>query len=119
MVSLHLRQLRKAGVKKFTDASLSVKQEKVVQSHLGLDAFLEIIKENKSFIISNVEQGNDKVSFKTWDNLSGSQIIEISQLEAENVLFRYLITSRPKLKTTLLDYGSNYTNIINLKKIME
>lgn len=122
LVSVHFRELKKLGVKEFTDENLAVRQEKIITSKFNNEEVLQKLKQEeyfKNFNFGREGEGNLAV-IKTFPNtFSSGEVIKVDKIGDDNNLYKYKISSTPKSKLTLLDNGISYANIMKLEAILK
>jgi hypothetical protein len=119
LVSFHKHRLKKYGIQELSDENLGVTQKKEIKTKLGK---IELINKLKSDPIIGkmkmieTENGitlNTGMTWKSW----GEEIKIILKSE-NNSDFEYQISSSPKLKTTIIDYGKNLQNLIRIENVI-
>ena len=119
-VSFYRYRLKKNGIQEITNENVGVNQSKSLKTELNktdLKGKLKtdpIIGKMKMVEIENGVLLKSGMSWKSW----GEEIKII--LKTDNVTdFEYQISSSPKLKTTLIDYGKNLENINRIENIIK
>lgn len=119
LVSLHKYRLKKYGVQELSDENLGVTQTKEIKTKLGK---IELINKLKSDpIISKMkmidtENGINLKTGMTWE--SWGEEIKIILKSENNSDFEYQISSSPKLKMTIVDYGKNLQNLTRIENVI-
>lgn len=119
LVSSHRYKLKMSGILDLTDKNLNTFQSKNITSEFPPEVVLQKLKTTPftaKMQISEMTNGimlTSGFSWKSWGEVI--QIIPISQKDSG---FAYQITSRPKVKATLVDYGKNLENIQLMEKII-
>lgn len=119
VVSINWYRLKKKGLKSTMKEYIKVVQKREIKSSLDKAAFIQKLEEDsyyKKAKIVDVEDGvqiRTHMNFFTWGEAIDVKIEPIS--EVENV---YKMISRPKLSTTLIDYGRGYENVNRLEKLL-
>lgn len=119
LVGFHRYRLRKSGVKDMDEASLAVRQEKMIQSPLNLPQAMKALESDQKTRRMKMTEIQDGIRLKTpvtWK--SWGEDVQIIRLSEEDGTFEYQITSRPKVKTTIVDYGKNTENIALIESIL-
>jgi hypothetical protein len=120
LVSFHTFRLKKNGVQEMTYQNLGVSQKKNLKSELNKS---ELIKKLKSdpvigkMKMQEIENGIILKTGMTWLSW-GEEISIILQTKGESD-FNYKISSRPKLKMTLVDFGKNLENVNRLENVIK
>lgn len=120
LVSLHKYRLKKIGIQEITDENLNVNQSKTLSSELNTAALIEILASDS--IIGKMKMIETKngihlktgISWKSW-----GENIKITLKSEQDSRFEYEISSSPKLKTTIVDYGKNLENIKRIEKLIK
>ena len=119
MVNTHKNKLNELGVYKFTNENLGVVQEKLCSSNLTNDEFLEKLSEDKVFGKMKIMSSENRIILHTkisWK--SCGEIISINTRRISDELYEYIIKSEPNLKTTIIDYGTNYANVKRITSVL-
>lgn len=119
LVGFHRYRLRKSGVKDMDEASLAVRQEKMIQSSFNLPQAMKALEADQKTRRMKMAEIQDGIRLKTpitWR--SWGEEIQIIRLSEEYGTFEYQITSRPKVTTTIVDYGKNTENIALIESIL-
>lgn len=119
LVTVHLYAIRSIGSTKITVENIAVSHNKSITSTLNKKDFIQAIKKNSTLNkmdLIEIETGlilRTGISLRSW----GEKIkITINALANE---FEYTIVSSPKLKTTLVDFGKNLQNIIQVEELIK
>ncbi|WP_396198891.1 hypothetical protein [Flavobacterium sp.] len=107
-------------INKFTNSNLGVVQSKIIISNLNkIELFQKI--ENHPLIrklnykkTENVILIHTGLNWKTW-----GEVIKIECVSQNDIETVCKITSKPKLITTILDYGKNLDNVIMIENIIK
>ncbi|MBS1777592.1 MAG: hypothetical protein JSS64_15100 [Bacteroidetes bacterium] len=119
LVSYHLYRIKKNGIKIITDDNIGVNQTLTIETKLCLNEVIQKIKIDPNFgkmKMKVVENGiilETRTTMKSW----GEAIKIIMNSNKEN-LFKYQVSSSPKLKTTIVDYGKNLENINKIENLI-
>ncbi len=120
LVPLHKYRLKKIGIQEITDENLKVNQSKTLNSELNTAALIEILASDP--IIGKMKMIETKngihlktgISWKSW-----GENIKITLKSEQDSRFEYEISSSPKLKTTIVDYGKSLENIKRIEKLIK
>jgi hypothetical protein len=120
LVTVHLVCLKRMKINKFTNSNLGVVQSKIIISNLNkIELFQKI--ENHPLIrklnykkTENVILIHTGLNWKTW-----GEVIKIECVSQNDIETVCKITSKPKLITTILDYGKNLDNVIMIENIIK
>lgn len=118
-VSVHIRRLKKIGVQKITSDNLKVSQNKVLKSKLTKAMLIEKLQIDPlmgKMKMTEIEQGLIIETGMTWK--SRGEEIKIIISSFENKLYEYQISSKPKLKPTLVDFGRNLENVNRIESLL-
>ncbi len=119
LVSFHKYRLKKYGVQELSDENLGVTQTKEIKTKLGK---IELVNKLKSDpIISKMEMidtenGINLKTGMTWK--SWGEEIKIILKSENNSDFEYQISSSPKLKMIIVDYGKNLQNLTRIENVI-
>lgn len=119
MVTFHRYRLKKNGIRELTDENLKVSQTKDFKSKLNRQELIEKLKSDPiigKMEMTEVENGiliNSGMSWKSWGE--EIKIILNSNRDEE---FVYRVSSKPKLKMTLVDFGKSHSNINRIEKVI-
>lgn len=101
------------------DGDLAITETKIVKSTLTIEALLKRLKTDSKLgkmKVKEIENGVLLVSGITWK--SWGENIQITLETDEDFEFVYHLSSSPRLKTTLIDYGKNLENINRIEKVL-
>jgi hypothetical protein len=120
-VALQISELKRLGVKELTSESLSVEQRKSFVSKLTKQKAFERININPVFSKMNIRKTDNGLRIKTPITMkSFGEIITIEYHQAlANDPLEITVTSRPKIKTTMVDLGKNMENVNELYKLLK
>jgi hypothetical protein len=117
---LHKRELRKRGILEFTDENLNVNQQTEIISDLSINDLIDKLKNDSNFKKMNVEKTDNGFILKSGIKLtSWGEKIEITESKNENDKRILIISSKPRLITTVVDYGQNKENIDKINKLIK
>lgn len=117
-VTMHLLVLKGLGITNFTHENLKVKQSKALQSPVDKEALLEKLRSDPTFGKMHLTEKENEIDLKTRTSLwSWGELISIKS-KPSNGLNDYIIESKPKLNTTLVDFGQNMRNVKRLEKLI-
>jgi len=120
LVSFHWYNLKKDGVENITDENIGVKQTKKIETKLNKKELIQKLKLDPTIgkmKMTEIENGiliKTGMTMKSW----GEEIKIILKSSKENN-FEYQLSSIPKLKTTIVDYGKNLENINKIESIIK
>ena len=120
-VSLQISELKRLGVEELTAESLSVEQHRSFTSSLTKQKAVERINIDPAFSKMKIRKTASGLRIKTPITLKsfGEVInIEFNQPLANDPL-KISISSRPKIKTTMVDLGKNMENVNSLYQLLK
>lgn len=120
LVSFHKYRLKKNGVQEMTAQNLGVSQKKNLKSEFNKSELIEKLKSDPiigKMKMQEIENGIILKTGMTWLSW-GEEIRIILQTKRESD-FDYQISSRPKLKMTLVDFGKNLENVNRIENVMK
>lgn len=120
LVSFHRYRLKKNGIQEITEENLGVSQTKNLQSKLNKKELIEKLKTDPiigKMKMTEIENGILIKSGMTWK--SWGEVIKIILSFNRGDDFEYQVSSRPKLKTTLFDYGKNLENVNRIENVLK
>jgi hypothetical protein len=120
LVSFHKYSLKKNGVQEMTDQNLGVSQKKNLKSEFNKSELIEKLKSDPIIGKMKMQEIENGIILKTGMTLLswGEEIRIILQTKGESD-FDYQISSRPKLKITLVDFGKNLENVTRIENVMK
>jgi len=114
------RTLKKKGITKLTNEILSVKQNAEIQSNLSKEEIFEKLKNDSIFSKMKISKSKKGIFIKSNITLqSWGENIEIIHKDSRVELNTFLISSKPKLRTTLVDMGKNKENVDRIVKLIK
>jgi len=120
LVSFHRYRLKKNGIQEITNDNVGVNQSRNLKTGLNKTDLINKLKTDPiigKMKMTEIENGILLKSGMTWKSW-GEEIKII--LKSENITdFEYQISSNPKLKTTLVDYGKNLENINRIESAIK
>ena len=120
LVSFHKHSLKKNGVQEITDKNLGVNQKRYVKSELNKSELIKKLKTDPiigKMKMMEIENGILLKTGMTWKSWGEKIKIILQTKQGSN--FDYQISSSPKLKTTLVDYGKNLENVNRIKNVIK
>lgn len=118
-VALQVDQLKRLGVHEFSERTLSVDQEKTFLSKLTKQKVIERISIDPHFSKMKITKTIDGLILKTPVSMkSFGEVIHITIKGQSNQQIELHITSRPKIKTTMVDLAKNLENITLLYELL-
>lgn len=112
LVSYHKYRLQKNGIQEFTNKNLSVNQTRNLKSELNKTELIEKLKTDPiigKLKMTEIENGILIMTGMTWK--SWGEEIKILLKSNQETDFEYQVTSSPKWKTILIDFGKNLENV--------
>jgi len=117
---LHKRGLRKRGISEITDDNLNVNQLSEIISDLSINDLIDKLKNDNNFKRMNIKKADNGIIIDSGIKLtSWGEKIQITECKNENEKRILKISSKPKLKTTLVDYGQNKENIDRITELIK
>jgi hypothetical protein len=119
LVSWHIKALKKLGIHDFNASTLNPIQCKAIQSHLHPEEMLSIFKTDHELNKMHVRQTEHEILLEapiTWK--SWGERITIRRKAVHAGYKEYELVSRPRLKTTYIDFGKNFQNIMKIEKLI-
>jgi hypothetical protein len=116
----HKNRLKKIGNREVTTENLKLIQTKNIQTKLNKKELIEKLKTDQiigKMKMVEMENGILLKSDMTWK--SWGEEIKILLISTKDTEFEYKITSRPRVKITLLDYGKNLENIHRIETVIK
>ncbi|GLR19586.1 hypothetical protein [Portibacter lacus] len=120
LVAKQKRKLKELGVSDYTDSNLKVNQTATLVSKLN---FIELSQKLQDDVVlgkMNFDQTKDSIklssgaSWRSW-----GEIISIQSKELTDGKYEYSISSRPKMKSTIIDSGKNLENVMAIQRALE
>jgi hypothetical protein len=118
--SFHWYSLKKDGVKEITEDHIGVNQTKLLETNLNLNDLIQKLKLHPTIATMKMTKMENGVLLKTGMSMKswGEEIHIILKSNKENH-FEYQLSSIPKSKTTVVDYGKNVCNIHKIESIIK
>lgn len=119
LVSFHRYRLKKNGVQEATDENLGVSQTRILMSKITKAELAKKIKADPiigKFKMTEIEDAillKTRMTWKSW-----GEDIQILQKPFGDSEFEYQITSSPRMKTTIVDYGKNTENLNRIEGVI-
>ena len=113
------KKLKEMGIEELTVENTRVYQAKQISSTLSQEALTEVLKKDaftSRMKLTVSENGLLLKTTQTWD--SWGEVIRIHLAFEKDGNYCYNVSSRPALRTTLLDYGKGLTNITQMERIL-
>lgn len=109
--------LKKIGITQIQRDDLKVFQTQEIASTYSLDELLCKVQSDPVFGKSKISKTHSHILLKSqFNGRSFGEKVEIKVLDAGRNKFQ--ISSKPRVPTTLADFGQNKYNIIRLQKLM-
>ena len=117
---LHKRELRKRGISEFTHTNLNVHQLTEIISDLSMNELIDKLKKDNNFKSMTIKKVDNGIILKSGIKLtSWGEKIQITESKNENDDRILKISSKPILKSTLVDYGQNKENVDRITKLIK
>ena len=114
------RTHKKKGITKLTNEILSVNQLTEIISDLSIKELIEKLKNDTIFKAMNMKEIDNGIIIKSGISLkSWGEKIQITETKNDKEKRTLIISSKPKLKTTLVDFGQNKENIDRVVKLIK
>lgn len=120
LVSFHKYRLKKNGIQELTDENLGVTQTKEIKTKLGRAELIKKLKTDPIIGKMKMTETENGIALKTgmtWKSW-GEEIKIVLKSESDSD-FEYQISSSPKLKTTIVDYGKNLQNLKRIENVIK
>lgn len=120
LVSFHSYRLKKNGVQEITDENVGVNQKRNLSTKLNKEEIIQRLKADPvigKMKMTEIENGillKAGMSWKSW-----GEEIKITLKANEDTDSEYQVSSSPRLKTTIVDYGKNIENINRIESLIE
>ncbi len=120
LVSFHRYRLKKNGVQEFTDDNVGVHQKRNLRTRLNKEEIIQRLKADPvigKMKMTEIESGivlKAGMSWKSW-----GEEIKITLKANEATDLEYQVSSSPRLKTTIVDYGKNIENINRIESLIK
>jgi len=120
LVSIHKYNLSDQGITNPSEENLKAVQQAEFISNVSKDEFMSRLSKDK--VMSRMKMKIDKGTLKlnsgiTWKSLGETIVINISSVSEG--MFKYQVLSKPKLPTTIVDFGKNIENILMIQKLVK
>jgi len=112
LVGLHRYQLKRKGVDNLDDGALSVAQKTQIQTTLSREEIIDRLKRDPRIGKMVLKADGDMIeldSGATWRSWGERILLKIHQHDGNTLLVE--IQSKPKVFTTVVDYGKNKDNV--------
>jgi hypothetical protein len=120
LVGLQRYHLKKAGVKTFESDSFRVSQHRELSTILSKDAVKQLLTNDPVFGNMQISDGDHEIrivsgfSWKSW-----GETIRLRFAGAQGIEQRIEIDSKPRVTTTVADYGKNKENVDRLVRLLD
>lgn len=120
IVSWHVNRLKKNGIKELTNENLSVNQKRIITSNLDQEQLINKLKCDSVLGRMKIIPTKSGIKLKAGTTFWswGETMKIISNPIPQDDKYEYHITSKPKLKTTIIDYGKNLENVEKIQKVI-
>jgi hypothetical protein len=118
-ISMQISELKRLGVEELTSESLSAEQHATFKTHLTKQKAIErihidpVLSKMKSTKTDKGLQIKTPITMKSFGEIIN---LEFRQLSSDQL--EVSITSRPKIKTTMVDLGKNFENVRQLTQLL-
>ena len=120
LVSIHRYKLRQTGIENFTDDNLGVYQTRMIETELTKNELLEKLKSDSVFGKLKWKEMDNGVSATTgFSFFSWGEEIRILIKSIKEASYDYQVSSKPKLQTTIVDFGKNLSNVNKIERIIK
>ena len=120
LVSFHNYRLKKNGIQEISNDKVGVNQTKNLKSNLNRKDLINKLKTDPIIGKMKMIEIENGIILKTGMTLqSWGEEIKIILKSNQKNNFEYQVSSRPKLKTTLVDYGKNLENINRIENVLK
>lgn len=118
---IHRYRLRKKGLTRKNGDIFGVYQSMAVQSMLSPGELKAALMEDSYFGKMQLVEKSNGLQLKAGTTFwSWGEYIEIELVSSKPGFgYEYQVSSRPSVKTTIIDYGKNLENIRNLEKLLQ
>ncbi len=119
LIRLHIQELYKMGIKNPTESHLRVRQKKNINTTISPQLLQDELKSNSNYSNIQYDQEENRLRVQTvgtWRSFGENISIHLKDERAS--MYEYELVSRPRWKSTLIDYGKNYKNILQLEQII-
>ncbi len=120
LVFFHKYRLKKNEIQELTDENLGVSQTKEIKTNLGRTELINKLKTDPIIGKMKMTETENEITLKTgitWK--SWGEEIKIILKSKTDSDFDYQISSSPKLRTTIVDYGKNLQNLKRLENVIK
>ncbi len=116
---LHIHRLKRSGIK-INEDILKIKHHKIIESDLNINQIKERLKSNPFTAKMRFNQTDEGLELTSGLSIwSYGEKIRIKPVASEGNKQKYEVSSRPLLKTTLIDYGKNLENVKKIEDIIK
>ncbi len=118
LVTMHKNGLKAIGITEPTEEELKPNQQAEFISKMSKSDFIKRLSQDKVYSKMKLSEKDAVINLKsgyTWKSFGESITVKISDLTTDT--FKYQVQSKPKLPTTLIDYGKNLENILRIKEL--
>lgn len=118
--TFHLLNIKKQWKQGARDNFFGSSHYEDLHSKITIEKLLEVLQSDKEFGKMKIKAEESQIFIESPMTLkSWGEYIKIKKIGVDENNQHYLISSSPKLKTTILDYGKNTENVDKILKIME
>ncbi|MDQ3015143.1 MAG: hypothetical protein M3R25_00235 [Bacteroidota bacterium] len=118
LISSHIIAIQQKGFS-ISQNTIRVQQKKVVNSELPPSSLAQKLTMDPHWNKLKIRNVNDEISFNTRTSFwSWGEKILIQMKKSGSGQNQYVISSKPILGATLIDYGKNLQNVSRLEKLI-
>jgi maltodextrin utilization protein YvdJ len=120
LVSFHKYSLKKNGIQELMDENLGVIQTKVIKTKLSKTELINKLKSDPIVGKMKMRESENGIVLKTgisWKSWGEEIVIDLKSKNGSD--FEYQVSSSPKQKTTLLDFGKNLKNLNRIESVIK
>ncbi len=119
MVIGHIAAIRNKKLGPINAETIKVSQRKSIDSTLQQSELINKLKGDPEWNGFDLRTSDTEINFNTKPSMwSWGEKVRIIIRDTENHLNRFEISSTPKMKWTLVDYGRNLQNVSRIEKVI-
>lgn len=116
----HLIRVKYLGGNITSGGDLHVRQTRKVISAIGMQDLIGKLKLDPKLKRMDIQERDMELKLQSEMSLaSWGETMKIKVQPEDDGLFSYEVTSVPKLKTTLVDFGQNLRNVMRVEKLLK
>lgn len=119
LIVIYLINLNHRGIANLKDEDFSTKQKKMIQANLTKEELVKRLQNSRWKRNVQVNENGHTISLSdslSWWSFGENVSIHITS--ANNGVNNFEISSKPKIWTTLVDYGKNQNNVLEIERII-